>query len=115
MAWSDAARAAAREARRRHSKNLHTEIVRGIGGPNKALTIAALRSNVARSMIKNRKALASLPAAHRNPVMYMAAQAQAKLVKSNMVRGMQKFHSMYSKGSSPKKMGFKVDKDGKLV
>ena len=96
MAWSDAARAAALEARRMHSRNLASVITSGVKNP---LTIQGLRSRAAQTIRHNRKLGLGLPIG----IHYALATAAVRITKNNMVRAMSKFHPMYSKGTNPAK------------
>ena len=87
MAWSEAARAVDLEARRAHSKSLHNEIKRGVGGVNKDLTIAAYRGLAAKTMKSNRKTLGAVvkgPALHG--LMYKTAEAAVRIRKDQFAR-----------------------------
>lgn len=107
--WSDAARAASLEVRRRRAA-LNTEIVRGIGGVNKTLTVAALRGVAAKAMRNNRNVFRGmgLAAKARNPMIYKTAEMSVRIRKRQMFLAMKKLHPMYTKGSSSKKAGFGV-------
>lgn len=110
MAWTDAARAAAAQARAMHQGDLVKTITSGVRDPN---TISALRGVAARTIRTNRAnaALKGLPKAVQNRVHNMAASAAVHIKKVEMAGVMKKFAKSYSAGTNAKQ--FKVFSSGK--